>query len=121
MKSPPVESGAKDGDSSPRPAITARSGNGDWRHLDPVPPASGHILAPHATEAAARAPESAVQRERSAALTAAAAIVAATTVLDISNAHLMGDAPPCDVCGLITVRSGNCYTCHSCGNSMGCS
>jgi ribonucleoside-diphosphate reductase alpha chain len=31
------------------------------------------------------------------------------------------DAPPCDVCGNITVRTGNCYLCHNCGNSMGCS
>jgi ribonucleoside-diphosphate reductase alpha chain len=33
----------------------------------------------------------------------------------------MGDAPPCDVCGTITNRSGTCYKCHNCGNSMGCS
>jgi len=32
-----------------------------------------------------------------------------------------GDAPPCDVCGTITVRSGTCYKCLECGNSMGCS
>ena len=32
-----------------------------------------------------------------------------------------GDAPPCDVCGNITVRSGTCYKCLNCGNSMGCS
>ncbi len=32
-----------------------------------------------------------------------------------------GDAPPCDVCGTITVRSGTCYKCVNCGNSMGCS
>jgi len=31
------------------------------------------------------------------------------------------DAPSCDGCGAITVRSGNCYLCHNCGNSMGCS
>ncbi len=31
------------------------------------------------------------------------------------------DAPSCDVCGSITVRNGNCYRCHNCGNSMGCS
>ncbi len=31
------------------------------------------------------------------------------------------DAPPCDVCGTITVRSGTCYKCLNCGNSMGCS
>ncbi len=31
------------------------------------------------------------------------------------------DAPACDVCGSITVRNGNCYLCHNCGVSMGCS
>ncbi|MEI8318752.1 MAG: vitamin B12-dependent ribonucleotide reductase [Planctomycetia bacterium] len=31
------------------------------------------------------------------------------------------DAPVCDSCGAITVRNGNCYLCHNCGNSMGCS
>ncbi len=31
------------------------------------------------------------------------------------------DAPSCDMCGAITVRNGNCYLCHNCGNSMGCS
>jgi ribonucleoside-diphosphate reductase alpha chain len=33
----------------------------------------------------------------------------------------VGDAPACDVCGTITVRSGTCYKCVNCGNSMGCS
>jgi ribonucleoside-diphosphate reductase alpha chain len=31
------------------------------------------------------------------------------------------DAPACDSCGAITVRNGNCYLCHNCGSSMGCS
>jgi ribonucleoside-diphosphate reductase alpha chain len=31
------------------------------------------------------------------------------------------DAPACDVCGTITMRSGVCYKCLNCGNSMGCS
>jgi ribonucleoside-diphosphate reductase alpha chain len=31
------------------------------------------------------------------------------------------DAPACDGCGSITVRSGTCYKCLNCGNSMGCS
>jgi len=31
------------------------------------------------------------------------------------------DAPACDVCGAITVRSGNCYKCFNCGSSLGCS
>jgi len=33
----------------------------------------------------------------------------------------MSDAPACDSCGTITVRSGTCYKCLNCGNSMGCS
>jgi len=43
------------------------------------------------------------------------------SVLDQSNAALMGDAPACDGCGSITVRNGTCYRCLNCGNSMGCS
>ena len=30
------------------------------------------------------------------------------------------DAPPCSVCGTITIRSGACYSCPSCGASSGC-
>ncbi|HSV27144.1 MAG TPA: vitamin B12-dependent ribonucleotide reductase [Sedimentisphaerales bacterium] len=36
-------------------------------------------------------------------------------------AHFQDDAPPCDICGSITVRNGACYKCCNCGNSMGCS
>jgi ribonucleoside-diphosphate reductase alpha chain len=36
-------------------------------------------------------------------------------------ANFQTDAPSCDNCGSITVRNGNCYLCHNCGNSMGCS
>ena len=36
-------------------------------------------------------------------------------------ARFQSDAPSCEVCGAITVRNGNCYLCHNCGNSMGCS
>lgn len=31
----------------------------------------------------------------------------------------MGDAPACDICGSITVRSGNYYKCLNCGASTG--
>lgn len=40
---------------------------------------------------------------------------------DQQLSEMMGDAPSCDVCGHITVRSGTCYKCLNCGNSMGCS
>jgi ribonucleoside-diphosphate reductase alpha chain len=36
-------------------------------------------------------------------------------------ASFQEDAPSCDNCGAITVRNGNCYLCHNCGASMGCS
>jgi ribonucleoside-diphosphate reductase alpha chain len=36
-------------------------------------------------------------------------------------ADFQSDAPACDNCGAITVRNGNCYLCHNCGSSMGCS
>ena len=34
---------------------------------------------------------------------------------------MQSDAPACNVCGHITIRSGTCYKCLNCGNSMGCS
>ena len=45
------------------------------------------------------------------------------TLTDLSEqfAAFQEDAPSCDQCGAITVRNGNCYLCHVCGNSMGCS
>lgn len=33
----------------------------------------------------------------------------------------LDDAPCCMVCGMITIPSGNCYLCHNCGTSQGCS
>lgn len=36
-------------------------------------------------------------------------------------AGLSGDAPNCDACGYRTVRSGSCFRCLNCGNSIGCS
>jgi ribonucleoside-diphosphate reductase alpha chain len=36
-------------------------------------------------------------------------------------ARFQSDAPSCDNCGSLTVRNGNCYLCHNCGNSLGCS
>ncbi len=44
--------------------------------------------------------------------------------IDAVNAaakNMQSDAPACNVCGHITLRSGTCYKCLNCGNSMGCS
>jgi len=41
--------------------------------------------------------------------------------VDMQFSHFQQDAPPCPTCGSITVRNGNCYKCHNCGSSLGCS
>jgi len=46
---------------------------------------------------------------------------AGSAALQQSMREMQADAPACDVCGTITVRSGTCYKCLHCGNSMGCS
>jgi ribonucleoside-diphosphate reductase alpha chain len=50
--------------------------------------------------------------------------VRAAANLDAVNAaakSMQSDAPACNTCGHITIRSGTCYKCLNCGNSMGCS
>ena len=51
-------------------------------------------------------------------------VMKAEKSLDAVNAaarSMQSDAPACNTCGHITVRSGTCYKCLNCGNSMGCS
>jgi ribonucleoside-diphosphate reductase alpha chain len=52
---------------------------------------------------------------------AAGRLGAALDPLSQQGSEMQSDAPACDVCGSITVRSGTCYKCLNCGNSMGCS
>lgn len=39
----------------------------------------------------------------------------------VAAKSMQSDAPACNTCGHITIRSGTCYKCLNCGNSMGCS
>ena len=58
------------------------------------------------------------------AKTAAVSSARAENGLDAINAaarSMQSDAPACNTCGHITIRSGTCYKCLNCGNSMGCS
>jgi len=51
-------------------------------------------------------------------------ILKSDTGMDALGASLktmQSDAPACNTCGHITLRSGTCYKCLNCGNSMGCS
>ena len=50
--------------------------------------------------------------------TSAASVASSTLSAALES---LGDAPACDGCGTITVRSGTCYKCLNCGASMGCS
>ena len=51
----------------------------------------------------------------------AAKPVASMDAVSAANKSMQGDAPACNTCGHITVRSGTCYKCLNCGNSLGCS
>jgi len=41
--------------------------------------------------------------------------------INFAAKSMQSDAPACNVCGNITIRSGTCYKCLNCGNSLGCS
>ena len=45
----------------------------------------------------------------------------APETLDAFSFHAQEDAPPCQECGSIMVRSGSCYKCVNCGSTSGCS
>ena len=42
-------------------------------------------------------------------------------VLALGELIQMGDAPACNICGSLMVRSGTCYRCMTCGSTSGCS
>jgi ribonucleoside-diphosphate reductase alpha chain len=41
--------------------------------------------------------------------------------MNIASKAMQSDAPACNVCGHIMMRSGTCYKCLNCGNQGGCS
>ncbi len=87
---------------------------------------NGALEASHETDTAACyngevATVDAKSLERAGVALAEAAIGKVGGSRDSQFAGFQSDAPSCDNCGSITVRNGNCYLCHNCGNSMGCS
>jgi ribonucleoside-diphosphate reductase alpha chain len=44
-----------------------------------------------------------------------------TDAMNAAAKNMQSDAPACNTCGHITIRSGTCYKCLNCGTSMGCS
>jgi ribonucleoside-diphosphate reductase alpha chain len=88
--------------------------DGEITYLGKPELSSVRVTAPSANTTAAATPQK-LQR---------AASVKAESGLDMVNAaakNMQSDAPACNTCGHITIRSGTCYKCLNCGNSMGCS
>jgi ribonucleoside-diphosphate reductase alpha chain len=89
--------------------------DGDASFLGKPELSSIRVTAPSANTTPAAQPQK-LQR--------AASVSKAETGLDAVNAaakNMQSDAPACNTCGHITIRSGTCYKCLNCGNSMGCS
>ncbi|MFN7019723.1 MAG: adenosylcobalamin-dependent ribonucleoside-diphosphate reductase [Phycisphaerales bacterium] len=98
----------------------------------PAPPQSVRTPAAPETTASSRADgrtadvsvASGSAMVRAVAASAGGASVMSVTAIAGLNAAMRNnqeDAPACDACGAITVRSGTCYKCVNCGSSMGCS
>jgi ribonucleoside-diphosphate reductase alpha chain len=100
--------------SSSTPAANGRSnGNGN-----------GHSKNGNGTTSSLQSPASSLYSAKlleRAGVMLKAADTAGPNVRSEQFAQFQIDAPACDNCGAITVRNGNCYLCHNCGNSMGCS
>jgi len=105
-------SGLADGQGKPKVEVTANRG----RH----PGGNGAAKPALVRAGAAPAAETAAVLER-AGLRMVDDPHASAVDRQSQFANFQIDAPACDNCGAITVRNGNCYLCHNCGNSMGCS
>ena len=114
-----------------KPAATTASGLADGQGKAPVSrvaaaPAAKAKHAPGTNGSATVKKASSAASERAALLEKAGLKMAVDPNASPADrqsqfAKFQIDAPACDNCGSITVRNGNCYLCHNCGNSMGCS
>jgi ribonucleoside-diphosphate reductase alpha chain len=91
------------------------TGNDDW---DDNTPRFESDSKPELSDVRVVATNSAVPAPK--AQKAPAAVKAENSTQEFMKS-MQSDAPACSTCGHITVRSGTCYKCLNCGNSMGCS
>lgn len=92
-----------------RPEIGNTGDEGEVTLLGKPELSSVRVAAPSAAPQATRTPKAVVRAE------------AGLDALNAAAKNMQSDAPACNVCGHITIRSGTCYKCLNCGNSMGCS
>ncbi len=116
--------GSSDPESEPKPAATRASGLADGQGKPngkaETTAARGRHPAGNGAATKTQAAQTAAVLER-AGLRMAVNPDASPVDRQSQFANFQIDAPACDNCGSITVRNGNCYLCHNCGNSMGCS
>jgi ribonucleoside-diphosphate reductase alpha chain len=93
-------------------------GNAEWdEHTPTIGDRKPELSEVRVVGTAATQPVKAAHRSTAAPRTAAAGMDA----VNAAAKSMQSDAPACNTCGHITVRSGTCYKCLNCGNSMGCS
>ncbi len=95
------------------------TGKNDWDNEDELLPI-GERKVPALSSVVVTGPSG----NGTATATASRAATATAVKVDDTQAYMksmQSDAPSCNTCGHITVRSGTCYKCLNCGNSMGCS
>jgi ribonucleoside-diphosphate reductase alpha chain len=105
------------------------NGNGNGNGMSPKQAAKRNGSTPHAPTTLASISTS-PSLDSSPSIGTSASVVATSTATAVAESYgsrseqfasFQADAPTCDNCGAITVRNGNCYLCHNCGSSMGCS
>ncbi|NCT93995.1 MAG: vitamin B12-dependent ribonucleotide reductase [Chitinophagaceae bacterium] len=92
-------------------------GAGDATLIGKPELSSVRVTAPSANSTPAATATQKVQR----AVTAVKADHSGMDAVNAAAKNMQSDAPACNTCGHITIRSGTCYKCLNCGNSMGCS
>ena len=111
---------------TPKPSNGNGNGNGNGHgHSKPdTKPLPGPTDLPRehpTTPAPVMAAAATAEAVKPAANRLAALSAPASDPLSLAGSAAQADAPACDVCGSVTVRSGTCYKCLNCGNSLGCS
>ncbi|HEX6913691.1 MAG TPA: vitamin B12-dependent ribonucleotide reductase, partial [Chitinophagaceae bacterium] len=96
-----------------KPEVGNTGEEGELTYLGKPELSSVRVTAPANTGTQAGAGSSKPQR--------AAAKEASLEMVNAASRNMQSDAPACNTCGHITIRSGTCYKCLNCGNSMGCS
>jgi ribonucleoside-diphosphate reductase alpha chain len=94
------------------------AGTDDW---DEVPSGLEYAKSPELSSVRVVGTTSGTQPAKTQKATNGARADSGLEAVNAAAKSMQSDAPACNTCGHITVRSGTCYKCLNCGNSMGCS